>query len=76
MLDVLLLLAGRHAAHLGHQPGVPHAHRAAVPEVLRVVLLRVQGQVTSSLNQGKGLKIYLNAVKVKLTNYRPNASQL
>ena len=48
-LDVLLLLAGRHAPHLGHQPGVPHPHRAAVPEVLRVVLLRVQGQVTRSL---------------------------
>ena len=52
-LDVLLLLPRGHAAHLGHQPGVPHPHRAAVPEELRVVLLRVQGQVTRRLNQGK-----------------------
>lgn len=51
-LDVLLLLPGRHTAHLRHQPGVPHAHRAAVPEELRVILLRVQGQVTRRLNQG------------------------
>ena len=52
-LDVLLLLAGGDAAHLGHQPGVPHPHRAAVPEELSVVLLRVQGQVTRRLNRGK-----------------------
>ena len=49
-LDVLLLLGGRHPAQLRHQPRVADPHRAAVAEVLGVVLLRVQRQVARSLN--------------------------
>ena len=47
---MLLLLGGRHPAQLRHQPRVADPHRAAVAEVLGVVLLRVQRQVARSLN--------------------------
>merc|ERR1719336_268240 len=51
-LDVLLLLGGRHPAQLRHQPRVADPHRAAVAEVLGVVLLRVQRQVARSQHGG------------------------